>query len=522
MGNLNKIKDFELFCANYVKIRGFDGKVIPFIHNRGQRRLLKVMMRDLEEKGKCDLVMVKARKGGFTTFFAIFALWLAITNVGKHNILGVHHKDLIGTVSDIVNIAFNNLPKETFALTLGRDQTTDKSFVNLNSGITVSVVSNTSKIGRGKTPTAIIITEYAHIDKSHQLKAGLFSANQDVSGAIRVIETTANGTGNDHYKTYRGAKANKNGWTAFFSPWHENDRYRIDPPPSFEMNDDDIAAMKRLDLEIDQVYWRHLKLESMEADMFKQEFPENDEEAFSFSGYECYIPIDKVEEAMKRPAYDTTNRVIAGYDPAPTPTGDDKAYIERSGRNFFGLEYPYLRNEPEQINWLASKLNERDVLGKPGYWIDELYIDFGGGGSGIYDHLIERGYNRNHERVHLVNFGGTADEPQKYKNKRAEMTDRLRDGFIDPVYGFSINIEKSLEDQFKAELTSEGAKIVDGRLLIEKKDDVKKRLGFSPGGKDAAGLTLANLEAPIEMGARRERGIKMVHLDHNDSLLARI
>jgi hypothetical protein len=178
MGNLNKIKDFELFCANYVKIKGFERKLIPFVLNRGQRRLLKVMLKDLKEKGKCDLVMVKARKGGFTTFFAIFALWLAITSVGVYNLVGVHHKSLINSVADIINIAFDNLPEETFTIKLGRDQTTDKSFINLNSGIKTVVVSNTSKVGRGETPTMIVVTEVAHIDKAHELEAGLLSANR--------------------------------------------------------------------------------------------------------------------------------------------------------------------------------------------------------------------------------------------------------------------------------------------------------------------------------------------------------
>lgn len=518
--NLNKIKDFKKFCSNYVKIRGFDGKLIPLILNRGQERLYKVMMKELKEKGKCDLVMVKARKGGFTTFFAIFALWLALTNVGVYNLLGVHHKGLLNAVSDIVNIAFDNLPKETFSVVLGRDQTTDKSFVNLNSGIKIMVVSNTSKVGRGETPTMIVVTEIAHIEKAHLLEAGLLSANKDVKGAIRVLETTANGMGNYHYTTYMGAKANKNGWVAFFSPWFENDRCRTVPPPSFVMNEDDTETQRRLDLDIEQVYWRHLELESMNPDLFKQERPEDDEEAFSFSGYEHYIPADRVEEAIKRPAYQTEAKVIAGYDPAPTATGDDKAFILRQGRNFFGLEYPHLRNAVDQQNYLTLKLRERDCYGD--YFIDELYIDFGGGGSGLFDNLEERGFNRDRERVFLVNFGGSADEPHIYKNKRAEMTDRLKDGFVDKTYAFSINIDRDLEDQFKAELTSEGAKHVDGRLLIEKKEDVKTRLGFSPGGKDAAGLTLANLEASIDNKSFNRHNVRMEHIDDNDSLLAKV
>ena len=509
MGNLAKIKDYEKFCANYVIIRGFDGKLIPFILNRGQGRLLKVMMKDLKEKGKCDIAMVKARKGGFTTFFTIFCLWLAITNTGVHNILGVHHKSLLNPVSDIVNIAYDNLPKDIFSLALGRDQTTDKSFSNLNSSIKVIVVSNTSKVGRGETPTAIVVTEYAHIDRADQLKAGLFSANQEVTGAIRAIETTANGTGNDHYKTYVGAKAGRNGWTAFFSPWFENDRYRATPPPSYIMDDEDREVMERFSLDIEQIYWRHEMLKSMEPDMYKQEYPATDEEAFSFSGYESYIPIDKVAEAFKRSLHPTSGKIIAGYDPAPTATGDDKAYIERSGRNFFNLDYPYLRNEPEQINWLANKLREKDVPGKPGYWLDDLYIDFGGGGVGIYDHLVEMGFNRDHDRVFLVNFGSAAQDPQKYKNRRAEMTARLKDGFVDPDYPFSIDVDQELEDKFKAELTCEGAKHVSGgRLLIESKEDVKKREGYSPGGKDAAGLTLSNLKADIDVKVVEPRVVR--------------
>jgi hypothetical protein len=113
-------------------------------------------------------------------------------------------------------------------------------------------------------------------------------------------------------------------------------------------------------------------------------------------------------------------------------------------------------------------------------------IDVGGLGIGVFDRLVEQGY-----QVNAVNFGGKPVEPPPEAgggplNRRAEM------------WG---NVKKALEadtlclpdtDSLMADLTSAGYwSDSAGRLILESKEEMRKRGMPSPDQSDAAALCFA-------------------------------
>lgn len=121
-------------------------------------------------------------------------------------------------------------------------------------------------------------------------------------------------------------------------------------------------------------------------------------------------------------------------------------------------------------------------------WQQEIeFVDGTGGfGGGVIDCLIQSGYSPIE-----VQFSGKAEDP-RYYNKRAEMWFRMaewikRGGHI-PNIG-----------TLKKELVTPTYTTKNGKFLLESKEQIKARLGFSPDMADALALTFALPELPASM-----------------------
>lgn len=179
--------------------------------------------------------------------------------------------------------------------------------------------------------------------------------------------------------------------------------------------------------------------------------------------------------------------------------GDDKSsLIRRQGllasgpRSFHGLD----------LMTFAGIVAEEIDRWRP----DAVYVDQGGMGAGVVDRLRQLGKRR----VYGVDFGGTAEAPETYHNKRAEMWCRMRDwlrqGALPP------DSPELLGDLTGPEYGFSGDK---GRIILEKKQDMKKRGLASPDCGDALALTFAgparrglNLHPSLRRRARKgARGV---------------
>jgi phage terminase large subunit len=116
----------------------------------------------------------------------------------------------------------------------------------------------------------------------------------------------------------------------------------------------------------------------------------------------------------------------------------------------------------------------------------EFIDDTGGWGSGVISHLKLSGHS-----PYGVQAAGAAGDP-RYYNKRAEMWFEMRTWVRS---GGSLPNDPLL----KAELTTPQYTMKDGKLLLEPKDMVKKRLGRSPDIADALAQTFAIPDCPSKL-----------------------
>ena len=182
----------------------------------------------------------------------------------------------------------------------------------------------------------------------------------------------------------------------------------------------------------------------------------------------------------------STSPLVIGLDIARF--GDDATvFCFRKGRWCFKFE-EYAKKDTVEIANIATNLI-REL--KPA----RLFLDDGGVGGGVYDILKDRGFG---EIVRGVNFGARAIDDERYANRRAEMWDAVREWLAGKV-------QLPKDDKLLDDLCSVNKKYDQkGRLQLESKDDVKKRLGRSPDKADALALTFA--EPVYDIGQPRMYG----------------
>ena len=221
--------------------------------------------------------------------------------------------------------------------------------------------------------------------------------------------------------------------------------------------------------------------------LFLQEYPSSAAEAFQSTGHESFIQSRHVLDARKAHC-EALGSMVMGVDPARF--GDDAfAVALRQGRRVHWVKRRYKLNTVEGANWVKSLIDQFNPRA--------CFIDVGNMGAGVIDILRDFGEPYS-DVVVSVNFGGAPqDQPQTNergeiipgpKNRRSEMWMRLRD-WLEDEGGADIPDD----DLIHADMVAPGYRY-DMRqyLLLESKEDIRKRGLRSPDSGDAIALTLAS------------------------------
>ena len=119
----------------------------------------------------------------------------------------------------------------------------------------------------------------------------------------------------------------------------------------------------------------------------------------------------------------------------------------------------------------------------------QAFIDTIGEGAGVYSRLREMKVLNAYSCKNSENAKGLYDATgvRKFTNMRAYMYWALRDA-LDPSGDLKLRLPP--DDELKEELCEIHYKIQsDGRIILEPKEDIKKRLGRSPDKSDALSMT---------------------------------
>ena len=180
-----------------------------------------------------------------------------------------------------------------------------------------------------------------------------------------------------------------------------------------------------------------------------------------------------VKKAFEPKMDNSTSPLVLGVDIARF--GDDSTVIcFRKGRWCFKFEEYKKKSTVEVANILTNYIREYKPV--------KIFLDDTGVGGGVTDMLRDRGFG---EVVRAINFQNKAINEKIYNNRRSEMWDGIR-------LWLNEDVQLPKDDGLLDDLCAVNKKYdTRGRLQLESKDDVKKRLGRSPDKADALALTFA-------------------------------
>ena len=157
--------------------------------------------------------------------------------------------------------------------------------------------------GRGDTIHYAHLSEVSRWPHSGEIATGIMRAvpvNDPHTWIVK--ETTANGVGNFHQTEYQRAKDKMSEFTAHFFPWFDHREYQIDGAQIHDYDDEEMRLIRKYGTKITdaKLAWRRQMIGTLNSEngftpeeMFKQEFPADDKEAFLFSGNPVF-PVEKL------------------------------------------------------------------------------------------------------------------------------------------------------------------------------------------------------------------------------------
>ena len=197
-------------------------------------------------------------------------------------------------------------------------------------------------------------------------------------------------------------------------------------------------------------------------------------EPISLGDYKLFNVKD-VREAMIPKMDSSTSPLVIGLDIARA--GSDKTvFCLRKGRWVMKFDVIKGYDTVEVADKLTNYITELHPA--------RAFLDLGNSGAGVYDIMKARGFAG---IVKGINFGGKAIQPDRYKNKRAEMYATANEWIKQ-----ELPVQLPNDDLLFEELTTiERVKVAGDTLQLEDKELFKKRIGRSPDRADAFVLTFA-------------------------------
>ena len=497
--------DYPHYAAKCLKIRtkkasvidGKSQKIIPFVFNRAQHYIHKTLESQKEAFGYVRALLLKGRQQGCSTYVGGRYYHFTTHRKGIKTFILAHMEDATSNLFKMVQRYHEHCPKRLKPSTSFSNRK-ELVFDKLDSAYGLGTAGS-GDVGRSDTIDFLHGSEVAFWNNTDEIKTGVLQAAEMAEEII--LESTANGLGNMFHQMWQDASAGRGKYISIFVPWYWQDEYREQVPENFQLDKDEqkyFDAYRDNGLtDLEQMVWRRNKvIELKDPLLFKQEYPATSAEAFQVTGHHALISPESVLTSRKTNDVERFGAYVVGCDPARE--GDDMTdFIRRQGRKAWGLE------AHAKLDDMAKAGLARLILdGEP---VDRMFIDRGGG-SGMYDRLVEMGYG---PRVSLVNFGNKAMDEKKYRNRRAEMWGEMRDWLESEE-----ETEIPDDDYLQADLVAPGYKYTSlTQLQLEKKEEIKKRTGKSPDAGDALALTFAE---PVRV-ADWQYGDREQHYQHDTS-----
>jgi hypothetical protein len=466
------ISDFEAYCATCLKVKNKKGDLVPFVWNRAQHHINEALEKQRAEKGYVRALLLKGRQQGGSTLIGARFYHRTSTTPGRSAFIVAHEDKATSNLFEMVKRYHQHNP---LAPSVKNSNAKELVFGSIDAGYKLAT-AGTDDVGRSNTAQLLHGSEFAFWSNAAMHLAGIGNTIAKAEGTEIILESTANGIGNQFHMMWQTAEAGLGDYIAIFVPWFWQEEYEDEPPKDWEPSPEDVAYQEAYQLTLRQMAWRRGKLLEYGQGyewLFDQEYPASPALAFRSATSNPLISPALVMAAVNNVMFrERSGPLLIGVDPAGE--GDDRtAIVFRQGRTVFRIEY-------------HSKLDTMQIAGKVATYYaemhpDGIFVDKLGLGAGVYDRLVELQIP-----VIGVGAGSRANDYERYENKRAEMWFLMAEWFADAP------IRLPNDPGLIADLsTLQPDTSSNGRRALESKQKLKRRGIRSPDGADALALTFA-------------------------------
>jgi len=469
--------DFCHFATKCLKIRTKEGSIENLSLNKAQQYIHQQLENERGRTGKVRALILKGRQQGCSTYVGARFYHQVTMRFGCQAFILTHALDATNNLYKMAQRYYEHTPI-AWKHDVGKSNSKELIFERLDSGYKLGTAGN-KQVGRSATIQLLHGSEVAFWANAPEIVTGIMQAVPDASNTEIILESTANGIGNYFHTMWQAAEAGLNDYQAIFVPWYWQEEYQS-PYDGLAFDEKELTLMDLYHLTAEQIMWRRKKIVELSVNgidgekAFQQEYPNTSSEAFILTGEDNYIPSDVVLLARKAEEVEPIGPLIIGCDPARY--GDDRtAIIRRRGRLAYELQ-TFVKKDTMEISGIVHQIISNEKPAK-------VCIDVGGLGAGVVDRLNELGHK---DIIAAINFGSKPLDIKIYRNKRAEMWGEMRAWLED----YPCKIPDS--DELHSDLTGVKYKIdSNSRLLLESKEDMKKRGIRSSDAADALALTFS-------------------------------
>jgi hypothetical protein len=329
-----------------VKIVNKKKRLVPCIAHPWQLEFDELLERQRREGKPMRAIILKARKLGFSTWVAMKFLQRVTQMLYQVAIVCAQDVKTAGVIHNMAKTAYSNLPTEDElglgfsikpALIAAHFTATGRKFMEFGepsrklrmegrSGTSLFEIdtAQSPEAGRGDTPNLLHLSEVAQWlgEQASRKMLSLLNAVPYEEDTIVILESTANGR-NHFYRRWISARDGAGDpysgetYAALFVPWWRDPNCRMmfategervtfiesigDEGTYGEIATDEKALIELYDLTAEQLFWRRSMIRTQHENnvqLFKQENPASDEEAFIGSGRTVFSGI-LVAKAIK-------------------------------------------------------------------------------------------------------------------------------------------------------------------------------------------------------------------------------
>jgi hypothetical protein len=398
----------------FIGTRWWEGKSMP----HGERTIVSI-----EPVGEIDVVDIQTSTGTFiaegivshnSTYLQARFRWRIKHRRGVKAYVLAHEQDASDNLFVMAKRYHDNEPKKVRP-SVGAANAKELWFNKLDSRYSVATAGS-KEVGRSGTAQYMHASEAAFWPHAEAHWAGIGQTVPDEPGTEVIAETTANGVGNEFHKRWLRAESGRSDYIAIFIPWFWSEEYATPTPDDFVMTDAEETLAQHHGLSPEQIYWRRRKIENDfngDETKFWQEYPSTAAEAFVTTGRDTLCKVEHIMAARKAQNVVARGPLVVGVDPARMGS-DRTAIVWRRGRVVTRIK-TYEKRTTMQVAGIVANLIDQDQPAA-------VFIDIVGLGVGVYDRLEERGFG---DIIVPVQAGEKASDEDRYRNKRAEMWDRM-------------------------------------------------------------------------------------------------